>query len=218
MKFNELKELILDGECSTIEFKRKIPSLDKIAKAMSAFANTIGGYLIIGVDDYGSLVGVHSEKSDIDYIQQVCMFNIEPPIEPEIEIVNHKTKEIIVVYISESNQKPHFVMSEDEDSQYNKRVYIRVGNKSVVASREMVRLLSSIKKDKPLSLVIGDKEKRLFKFLDENEKATVMDFANLVNISRRRAERLLIRLVRAGVIQIHIDSNSDYFTLVENIK
>jgi len=42
----------------------------------------------------------------------------------------------------------------------------------------------------------------------------VKDFARLVNISKRRAERILVQLVRAGVLQIHIDSEEDYFTYI----
>jgi predicted HTH transcriptional regulator len=215
---DKLKEIIISGESSTVEFKRKISSYEKIAREISAFANTLGGYLIIGVDDDGKIVGIDSEKSSFDQIEEICGFYIDPPIEPDIDIVNISNKDIIVVYINESNKKPHRIHDNGSNSEYESRAYIRVGDKSLIASREMERVLAGLSPDsKPLKLSIGDKEKRLFAFLEKNEKATVKDFARIVNISERRASRLLVRLVRAGVLQIHVDNNSDFFTLVDRI-
>lgn len=211
----ELIEIIEQGECSTVEFKRKIASPKKIAKEISAFANTKGGYLIIGVDDDRSIIGVHSEKDDVDEILFACDFFLDPPLNPDISIVNLYNREIICAYIPESQIKPHKLVKDPDAKQPEKRAYIRVGEKSVMASREMSRVLASTTDEKPLRMVVGDKEKRLFAYLDKHERATVKDFSRLVNISKRRAERLMVRLVKAGVIQIHSDSSSDYFTLVQ---
>lgn len=216
MNTKELDELIKKGESSTLEFKRKISSHEKIAKEISAFANTIGGYLIVGVDDDGSIVGVDSEKTVIDQIETACGFYIEPPVEPQIYIKILHGLDLIVCYINESNIKPHFIV--DSDAKPTKNVYIRVGEKSVLASKEMKRVLSGTNSTaSPVRLVIGKMEKRLFQYFEKHERITVGDYARLVNISNRRAERLLVRLVKAGVIQIHVDTAHDYFTLIEEI-
>ncbi len=215
MNFRELKELVALGESSSLEFKRKIKSTEKIAKEISAFANTKGGTIIVGVDDDGSIYGIDSEKSVIDQIETACSFNLEPPVNFKYEIVsvNHG-KDVVMIYITESPVKPHRLITEEEEKPSQRKSYIRIGEKSMIASREMVRLLRSQNADyPPLKLSIGFREKRLFSYLEKHERATVKDFARLVNISRRRAERLMIRLVRAGVLQINIDSGNDYFTL-----
>jgi len=213
MKVNELVNLISNGESSTLEFKRKSTTPEKLAKEIVAMANTKGGYLLVGVDDNGKIYGIESEKSESDIIERTCLFFIEPPISPQIEIINIFDKDVLVLKIEDSELKPHKVKYDNAKNEPNK-TYIRVGEKSVEASREMTRLMKSQTDDKPLKLSIGENEKRLFQFLEKNERATVKDFSKIVNISTRRAERLLIRLVRAGVIQIHNDSNHDYFTLV----
>ena len=216
MNFRELKELILQGESTTLEFKRKVTSYLKIAKELSALANTAGGYLLVGVDDDGSIPGVRSEKTVIDFIDTVCGFYIEPNLNPDIEVINVKNRDVVVIYVDESTNKPHYVIDEETKKQSGQRAYIRVGEKSMIASREMARVLKGLNDNtKPLKLIIGDMEKRLFVFLEKHEKATVKDFSKLVNISTRRAERLMVRLVRAGVLQIHVDANSDYFTLTD---
>lgn len=209
--------MIAGGESTTVEFKRKAKSPEKLAKEFAAFANTKGGYLMIGVDDDGAIVGVPSEKYEMDIIEQACYFYIDPPITPEIEIMTVAGKDVVVVRIEQSSQKPHkLVIETSEDPQASTRVYIRLGEKSVIASREMTRLMRYLNpgNDEPLRLSIGEKEKRLFAFLEKNERATVKDFAKLVNISNRQSERLLIRLVRAGALQIVTDGSHDYFILI----
>ncbi len=214
MSPQKLKELISKGESTTLEFKRKATTPEKFAKEISALANTKGGWLLVGVDDDGTIVGVHSEKAEISVIETSCEFFIDPPVAFEIEVIQVKRREVVAVYIPESAEKPHHIeVFDSKNNKTLKRSYIRIGEKSVIASREMYRLMTYRASNAPLTLSIGDKERRLFRFLEKNEKATVKDFARLVNISERRASRLLIRLVRAGVVQIFNDSNRDYFSL-----
>lgn len=219
MNRKQLKRLIESGESTTVEFKRKLNESHKIAKELCAFANTSGGVLIVGVDDDGTICGVTSEKTEAEVIRQACDFDLTPPINPEIYHFNLMGFELVVAVIEESTNKPINLISLNENNQKIKRAYIRVGEKSVMASSEMARALRYLNKganedDEGLRLVIGHNEKALFEYLEKNEKATVSDFARLVNISNRRAERLMIRLLRAGVLQIHQDNTHDYFTAV----
>ncbi len=210
MDFLELKDIIFEGESTTTEFKRKFTTPEKIAKEISALTNTKGGYLIFGVEDDGSIYGVDNEKGEIEYIEQACGFYIEPPIEPDIEIVEINRKDVVVVTIPESRKKPHRVMNTEDNN-----AYIRVGEQSVIASREMVKIMEGMNPDsRAIKLSIGNNEKRLFEYMEKHTKATVMDFATICNISKRRASQLIVRLVRAGVLQIHQDSTSDYYTLI----
>jgi predicted HTH transcriptional regulator len=127
--------------------------------------------------------------------------------------VPYKRRDVIVVTIEESNQKPHYLNVDDESENGGTRVYIRVNDKTVEASKEVVHILEAENPDAaPLRISIGDTERRLFDFLDENERITVKQFTKLVNISNRRASRSLIQLVRAGVLRIHTNEKEDYYT------
>jgi len=215
MQPKEILEIISGGESSTVEFKRKISSELKIAKEIAAFANTLGGWLFLGVDDDGTVVGVESEKADVNEIKKICEFFINPPVEPKIEIIHIFKLDIIAIYIEKSNLRPHKIKSDPDEKNSKSITYIRVGAKCVVASSEFTKVLAGQNiNSKPITISIGDREKRLFNYLENYERATVKDFARLVNISKRRAERILVQLVRAGVLQIHIDSEEDYFTYI----
>ena len=210
----ELKEIILQGESSKVEFKRKFTTYEKIAKELCAFANTIGGILLIGIDDDGKIYGIDSEKADFDVIERACKFYIEPILNYEIEVVHLSGKDIIMINVEESRDKPHFVLSNPDDKKSLKTAYIRSGEQSISASREMTKVMKAFNPSAPpIKISIGDRERRLFTFLEMHKKITVQDFSNLVNISRRRAERLLVTLVKIGSLQIHSNSGSDYFTL-----
>ncbi len=214
MRRKELRDIIAAGESTSAEFKRKFTSGEKIAKEICAFANTKGGVLIIGIDDDKTIIGVRSEKEEIAQVMHACAFFIEPAIEPIIEIVELDYKDIVVVHILESSQKPHRVFTSDNEAPNQRRAYIRQGEESILASREMVRILRGMRPDAPpLRMSIGDKERSLFQFLEVHKRATIKDFSHLVNISNRRAAQLLVRLVRAGVLNIHTNEDKDYYTL-----
>jgi predicted HTH transcriptional regulator len=213
MKPNDLKILIKDGEGFELEFKRKVSTPIKIAKTLMSFANTKGGIILFGVDDDSKIVGVGSEKEEMEMIQTAASFYCDPPIEPIIDIVPYKGKDVIVVSIEESNQKPHYLNVDDESVNGGTRVYIRVNDKTLEASKEVVRILQSESPNAPpLRIAIGDAERRLFDYLDENERVTVKQYAKLVNVSNRRASRSLIQLVRAGILRIHTHEKEDYYT------
>ena len=54
--------LIKEGEHQQQDFKYRVSDACKLAKSVSAFANTDGGRLLIGVRDDGNLSGVRSEE------------------------------------------------------------------------------------------------------------------------------------------------------------
>ncbi len=212
----EINNILIQGESSTIEFKRKIASEEKIAKEITALSNTLGGLIFIGVDDNGSVYGIKSEKSDISIIEYANNTLIDPPVLIVIEVLEYDNKDIIVIQVPNSTYKPHRLIFTDEFGKLSKKVFIRVGEKSVLASSEMARLLKyQNSNEEKLVMSIGEKEKNLFNYLEKYERITVIEYCKLCNISKRRAERLLIRLVRASVVQINTDTHHDYFTFIK---
>ncbi|NUN69814.1 MAG: putative DNA binding domain-containing protein [Bacteroidetes bacterium] len=213
MDLKAVKRLITEGEGFELEFKRKVSSPVKIAKTLSSFANTRGGTVLFGVDDDGSIVGVESEKAELDLIRESAEILCEPPVPYAIRIVPFNRRDVIVVEVEESSEKPHFVTDETNE----RHVFIRVNDNTVIASKEVVKVLRDERPEKePLTLMIGENEKRLFSYLDAHPRITVAEFASLINVSTRRASRTLTTLVRAGVIRIHTHERTDFFTLASD--
>lgn len=209
--YTDLFKLIEDGESETVEFKRKFSTSKKIAKEMIALANTKGGWILFGVDDDKSIVGVESEKSELDLIDTAAKFYCQPEVEFTTEIIPVKDKDVVAINIPESKKKPHRLT--DESDKNTTRVYIRYKDKSVIASKETANFLKFTNfKDSPLVINLGETEKLLLKYIEENEKITVKEFKKLANISERRAGRTLVNLVRAGVLRHHRIDNKEFFT------
>lgn len=215
MKLKHLLDLIEEGENLTCEFKRKFSSAEKIAREMIAFANTKGGYLIFGVDDDREIVGVESEKSESELILDAASNYCEPPLNIKINYVEVKGKEVVVVEVFESDTKPHRIQDYRNELDVNNSVVtIRVNDKSVHASKEMIRIMKSRSSDMSLKKYsIGANEKAVFEYLDKNERISVKELSKYVNISERRASRTLVKLVRANLLFLHTkDNGEEYFT------
>ncbi len=215
MKRRELKELIEDGENLYCEFKRKFSSHEKIAKEMIAFANTKGGYLLFGIDDNKAVVGVESEKSESELIKETATMYCEPPLIFNIEYIELNGKEIVIAEVPESDNKPHRLQDYLNEFDINKAVVtIRVNDKSIQASKEMIRILRAQANELQLkNYSIGPLEKKVFEHLAKNEIISVKVLSNLANVSERRASRTLVKLVRANLLLIHTkDNGEEYFT------
>ena len=215
MKPRELLELIEEGENLTCEFKRKFSTTEKIAREMIAFANTKGGYLVIGVDDDKEIIGVESEKAEAELIYDAANNFCEPPLNINIDYVEVKGKEVVVVEIFESDNKPHRIQDYLNELDVNQSVvHIRVNDKSVQASKEMIRILKARSSQMNLKKYsIGPNEKAAFEFLDNYERISVKELSDYINISERRASRTLVKLVRANMLFLHTkDNGEEYFT------
>ncbi len=214
MTLYELNEIIEGGENQNVEFKRKFTEPEKIAKEMIAFANTHGGKILFGIDDDKSVVGVESEKGEIEYIDLAARFYCEPELRFNVEIMHIYRKDVIVVHIPESSVKPHRLIENGKQDADDSKVYIRVKDKSVQASKETIKVLKKLRADSPAQIInLGDKEKALISYLQNHERVTLKEFREFLNLSNRRASRILVNLVRADIIRLHNHEKEDFYTL-----
>ena len=86
----ELIEKIMLGEDTTIEFKREMPHRNSLADEIAAFANSQGGVLLIGVDDYREIVGL--ELPELDRVEKTVVEICEDNIEPTVPIFTEKLR------------------------------------------------------------------------------------------------------------------------------
>ena len=206
MSLTDLERLIQTGEGKYLEFKRTIPSAKKIAREMAAFANSNGGTLLVGVDDDHRILGVDGYHEE-EYLltkaaQQLC----SPTIDITIEVLPFDERDILIIYVKESEQKPIYLI-------HNERrvVYIRQRDKSVTASNEHAEILKNRYSERGVSFEYGPREQRLFQYLNEYERITVNEYSNLINVTSYRASKILINLVSAGILELLTRKNKDYY-------
>lgn len=214
MHLSDLRRLVTAGENTYIEFKREIPSPEKIAREISAIANTHGGTLLIGVDDDGSIVGVQGYEEQ-EYLLDMAVNELcQPPVRVRVEIVPvSRKRDVLVVSIRESEQKPVSVVT-DEGRSY----FVRERDKSVRASQERVALLRKSTAPVGVTFEFGHNEQKLLRYLDEYGRITVSGYANLIQAGRRKASVILVNLTSAGILQlVRADDDTEWFSMSRDL-
>jgi predicted HTH transcriptional regulator len=186
-------ELIQMGEGLTVEFKRTIDSPYKIAKTLASFANTSGGVLLIGIADNSTTIGITSELRELQKLEKACGTLIEKELLVRCKTIQLGMKKIMRVEIEESPDKPHYAINEKGE----KIIYIRARDRSVPTNRLMLPGEADAATDK---LLTSRPVKNLIQFLKQNESITDREFSKLINVSDKRATRLLHDLEEKGIV------------------
>ena len=107
-----IQELISQGEHSQQDFKYKVMDAHKLAKSVSAFANTDGGRLLIGVRDDGHISGVRSEEEI--YMMHAAAFEFcKPAVSIKFDTYHVEGKTLVVATIPPSEKRPIFAIDEE---------------------------------------------------------------------------------------------------------
>jgi predicted HTH transcriptional regulator len=201
-------KMLIKGEDETLDFKQTISSASKIAKTMVSFANHKGGTLLVGIRDNKTVAGVRSEDEKY-MLDLAASFYCKPEVEIKIEEWEIEGKLVIECTIPESKNKPHY--AKDEDG--NWWVYIRVNDKSLLASKVVVDVLKRQSQNKGTIINYSSKEKALFDYLDKNERITLKQYSKMLNLSRYRASKILVNLISTGLIRNHTTEKTEFYTL-----
>jgi hypothetical protein len=117
----DLQQLLDEGAVENIrlEFKLEAPAKDETLKKLSSFANTYGGYLIVGAQAESSdgrlraLPGVDPVAGFKQKIVQWCADGTSPAIQvfvsDTIPAPGVSSKVCYVIYVPESEEAPHFL-------------------------------------------------------------------------------------------------------------
>jgi len=137
MEWFDILKRIEGGEDSHTEFKRGLGDLSAIGKAVSAFSNTEGGIVIIGVDDTGAITGV---REDPDKVQErltgFLHTGCSTPITARLE--RYKDPNGWIHWIEISRRRGF------EPLRYDGRIWVRRGRSSVEPSSTEIQELYNV--------------------------------------------------------------------------
>lgn len=203
-----IRKLLDQGECEVLDFKREVSSEHKIAKTMVSFANNRGGKLLVGVNDNGSIGGIAPAEEKF-MLEKAAGFCCKPALEVEIHEWQIGKKTILEVDIPKGNKKPYYALGEDGKWW----AYIRVGDQSLLASKVVLDVLKREGNDENTLIEYTSMERELLQYLEKNGRINLAQYCKLLNISRRRATRILVNLIRVGVIRAHNTEKTEFYTL-----
>ena len=102
----DIVDLIRQGENLTVEFKsdrKGLPDRDLVAAVM-ALANTEGGVLLLGVEDDGTITGLHPNHENITGLSALIAGRTNPPLSVRVERIDLGEQKIARIEVPKSRQ------------------------------------------------------------------------------------------------------------------
>jgi len=202
--------LIKQGEHQRLDFKHSITDSKKIARSLSAFANTDGGKLLVGVRDNGSIAGVQSDE-EFYMVQAAAEMYCKPCIEFETKVWNIEGKTILEITIPKLNIN-QLVSAPNKEGVY--RVYVRVNDQNFIVNNIYLKVWNLKKFGDGVLIRYNKEESQLFDYLKDFESITFSKFQKIAKLSKYKAERILVNLLVLNLIKIVFTENQTLYKLV----
>jgi ATP-dependent DNA helicase RecG len=106
MENRELNELVARGESLQVEFKSDLKCLPdrELVAAVVALANTEGGDLLLGVEDDGTVTGLHPNHQDAVGMAALIANRTNPPVSVRVETYQIGRQGIAHIRVPKSRQ------------------------------------------------------------------------------------------------------------------
>jgi len=176
-------------ESDILEWKSSLSQLNRIIETISAFSNTKGGTIIIGVDGKGKTLGISVGKDTIEQMTNKIISNTEPKIYPDISVRKFKEKSLIVIKV---DKYPYDIVLAFG------RPYKRVGKSTIKMSKDEYKrkILETHKKELyfdgqicPEATIKDIDENKIKKFIDKARRERKLHLNDLLSV-----KEILIRL------------------------
>lgn len=134
MNKKEIKKLLEERENSDIDFKLELPAPKKVAQIVTAFYNSRGGKIILGVDDNRKPIGLKEPQKQEHKFTQIIRHWCKLDKEPKIGFVKYKNKDFIVINCPKGKDSPYFARGEHVPR-------VRIGSSNMPANKEEIARL-----------------------------------------------------------------------------
>ena len=189
-----LLSLIREGEHQQQDFKYRVSDALKLAKSVSAFANTDGGRLLIGVRDDGNMSGVRDEE-EIYMMHQAAYRYCRPEASIKFDTYHVDGRTIVIATVPPSDRRPICVVSDDEKP----KAYIRIADENIVASPIHLVLWRESQNTQGSMLTYTDAVRKILDVLQDQELPLNL-IVHHSRIPRPKVIKLLARRIRFQVV------------------
>jgi predicted HTH transcriptional regulator len=174
-----------ERESKTLEFKSELPVFLKLIKTCVAFANGVGGQLVIGVEDQTRIIVGISEDTRhriYDEFPNSLYGATTPPLLVEIYERCFDDRSVIIIEVPSSIKKPVFISAEGESD----GTYLRAGSSTRKADSEHIEELKRENKR------IHFDEEKIHESMDALSPALILKALNPMSMKLLEAEKIII--------------------------
>lgn len=125
-------------ESKTFGLKRDLSSKRNILRTVSAFSNTSGGVILIGIENDRSVSGLDNPKDDEERLTSIISDGISPQVMPEIDILSWRDRNVLRVEVYPGPSRPYFLSSLGKAE----GTYVRIGSTNRKADDNVIQSLS----------------------------------------------------------------------------
>lgn len=208
-----IKRLIREGENQQLDFKYCISDSKKIARTISAFANTDGGVLLIGVRDNGSIAGVRSDE-EFYMIDAAAKLFCRPEIPVLIRQHISEGKTILEVEVSKGEKRPY--QAKGDDGKW--RAYFRQNDQNLLANSVLLQLWRKKERKSGILIRFGRPENILMEHLQKNGSITLSRFKKVAKIPGYRAEKIIVNFLLCNVLSMDASEKGYRYLLKDPIN
>ena len=122
-----IQQLIQQGENVNIELKNAAVRAESLAREIVSLSNTLGGVILIGIEDNGEVTGITRENVE-EWVANISRNNMIPSTQPTISQVTIDNKKIYHIPVEKGQHKPY----QTTDG----RFWVRVGSTNRQATKE----------------------------------------------------------------------------------
>ncbi len=188
----------------------RIDDARKIARTVSAFANTDGGHLLIGVKDNGSISGVRAEE-ELHMMEAAAKMYVNPPVDFSVQAWKVDGRTVLEVNIEPSRYRPHLAQLDDGTW----KAFLRKDDQNFLAPAVLLHVWKSDDVAMPQKYFHTERERKIFTALNEKGTLTQNQLVKITEIPRPALTSLLARLIRWGLIKIDFQQDKAHYKLTE---
>lgn len=203
-----LQQRIAEGEHIHQDFKFAISDARKIARSLSAFANTEGGRLLVGVKDNGKIAGVRSDE-EIYMIEAAAQLYCRPPATIETYIYKVEGKDVLEVVVPESPQKPVCAIDETGKAW----AYVRMADENILATAIHLNIWRHNRGETDVVMTYTEQEQQLLDLLARRGQLSLSQCCKYAGRDRRTMCRLLADFIRFGLVEQVFVEHQFYYQL-----
>lgn len=203
-----LQSLIKEGEHQQQDFKYRVSDAMKLAKSVSAFANTDGGRLLIGVRDDGHMSGVRDEE-EIYMMHQAAYRYCRPQASIKFDTYHVEGRTVVIATVPPSDRRP--VCAIDEEGR--QRAYIRIADENIVASPVHLAIWRESQNPQGAIMTYTDTVSKLINTL-QGRHLTLNQLVRYADTPRHKVITILARLIRFHVAQWEYTNQQFLFSII----